>query len=200
MSQPTFTIPGENALHDSSKKRRSRSRFMSLPILKISAQSSLKIKTLLSSYPEHLVVFGNIIEDRPLNSSLHAENDNSVVIEALISGIFLPTLLAYEIVARDDSRCCGYRPLYSKIEFEDAAFTHRQKQRFVERLGGVASQAVKFGDRGKRSLGEALYGVVPDEVLEDMFSEIEGVIKKYLRRASRKGSSRFVLAITGTEL
>lgn len=153
---------------------------------------------MICQFPQHLVVFANILEDVELSRGLFAESDNKLLIDAMIDGIFIPSLLKFELIAKDEKYHSGYRPLFSGIEIDKSSFSNSEWGNFVEGMSGIASQAIKYGDQEKVFIGEAIFGSVANEMLTDMFEDIKAVIKKYSEK-SRTRSSRVFLSIAGKE-
>jgi hypothetical protein len=96
----------------------------------------------LRHHPELLVVFHNIAKDRPLDEGvLLASGDSKEIVHVYIEHLHIPLLLENQVIARSETRLCGFEPLVAGFNYRGYDSVH------AARL--AADRAVAIGRAAK---------------------------------------------------
>lgn len=153
------------------------------------------LKNLITRYPQVLQLNGNIIEDKPIESSIHFDS-SSIPLESDDPQLqwLLEQMIKFELIKENKKMSCGYEALQSGIIFNSSSFNNRQNRdlglsRMVQMKSAIMNNLDKPMATGQFS------GSISPENKRKMLEEVGLVLQKYIVE-SESGSCNILLNLT----
>lgn len=130
-------------------------------------------------HPEILQLFENIRLDRPLTSDIPPPRRHPEMLEAYVESLFLPILAEAEVVAKDASRACGWRPLFESLTFRGPKSRSALAEAALANAANI-TRCISDDDTAENTVLAFISGRQAPRVSLKLFEDLKALLRKHL--------------------